>query len=159
MSKSKSVTIFLRAHTEVLKRPKSRRAKPKQSQPAAKKSNPRNCDPRWPDYALVFDCETTTDSRQTLTFGMFRFCDWLGDSFRCLEEGIFYADDLPETEPDAFSILKRYAETTAAETPEGYPKKLHFQPRSEFVEHALWGAWLRRPYLRADHPKYCAPSD
>ena len=39
---------------------------------------------------LVFDCETRTDETQALTFGSYRFLV----AGRCLEEGLFYADDL-----------------------------------------------------------------
>ena len=39
---------------------------------------------------LVFDCETRTDKAQALTFGSYRFLV----EGRCLEEGLFYGDDL-----------------------------------------------------------------
>lgn len=51
---------------------------------------------RWrrPRWMLVFDTETRTDAAQALTFGSYRFFD---DGV-CLEEGLFYADDLPAAE-------------------------------------------------------------
>ena len=47
---------------------------------------------RFPRAMFVFDTETRTDSTQRLTFGSYRF--FVGGEFR--EEGLFYADDLPE---------------------------------------------------------------
>src|SRR5690242_745163 len=43
-----------------------------------------------PDGMLVFDTETRIDQTQRLTFGSYRFI--VGG--RCLEEGLFYGDDL-----------------------------------------------------------------
>ena len=43
---------------------------------------------------LVFDTETRTDTAQALTFGGYRYYE----DGRCLEEGIFYADDLPRAD-------------------------------------------------------------
>jgi hypothetical protein len=57
---------------------------------------------------LVFDTETRTDEKQQLTFGSYRFI--VGDE--CLEEGLFYADDLAQQNRDT---LQRYAETHRAE--------------------------------------------
>ena len=141
------MTILLRAHTEVLKQPTSRRAKLAQSQPAAQKSYTKAAEPTWPEYALVLDCETTTDSSQALTFGMFRFCRILGNTFLCIEEGVFYADDLQETNPGALTVLKRYVENIEAETPPGYAGKIRLLTRSEFVEHGLWGAGVKAKAL------------
>ena len=42
------------------------------------------------DGILVFDCETRTDPAQALTFGSYRFVV----EGRCLQEGLFYGDDL-----------------------------------------------------------------
>src|SRR5438477_8419203 len=50
---------------------------------------------------LVFDTETRTDATQRLTFGSYRF---ISDG-RCLEEELFYADDLP---PKDRAVLQRY---------------------------------------------------
>jgi hypothetical protein len=61
------------------------------------------------DGMLVFDCETRTDKTQALTFGSYRF---LVES-RCLEEGLFYADDLTADERD---VLERYVREHSADT-------------------------------------------
>ena len=45
---------------------------------------------RRPHQMLVFDTETRTDTAQALTFGSYRYYE----HGKCLEEGLFYADDL-----------------------------------------------------------------
>ena len=61
------------------------------------------------DGMLVFDCETRTDKAQALTFGSYRFLV----EGRCLEEGLFYGDDLL---PRERAILERYAASHVADT-------------------------------------------
>lgn len=67
--------ILLRAHTVQLERkprpPKSERDEPK-----------------WPDCALIFDCESRITADQTLTFGFWRFCELRNNQYVCTEEGI-----------------------------------------------------------------------
>src|SRR5262249_12194935 len=66
--------------------------------------------PRSPNV-LVFDTETTTDAAQALNFGVYRVCCWTGDSTLAPEqEGLFYADDLPERDPAGYATLRHYAE-------------------------------------------------
>ena len=64
-----------------------------------------------PRSMLIFDTETRIDATQRLTFGSYRF---LVDG-DCLEEGLFYADDLPE---DDQAILRTYVETHLADVGE-----------------------------------------
>ena len=61
------------------------------------------------DGMLIFDCETRTDKTQALTFGSYRF----SVAGRCLEEGLFYADDLTD---DERTVLERYAREHRADT-------------------------------------------
>jgi hypothetical protein len=61
------------------------------------------------DGMLVFDCETRTDKTQSLTFGSHRFLV----AGRCLEEGLFYADDLTAAERQ---VLARFAREHPADT-------------------------------------------
>lgn len=69
------------------------------------------------DGMLVFDCETRTDKTQALMFGSYRFLV----AGRCLEEGLFYADDLTA---DEVAILERYAREHPADTdPRGIPER------------------------------------
>ncbi len=69
------------------------------------------------DGMLVFDCETRTDKAQALTFGSYRFLV----EGRCLEEGLFYGDDLL---PRELTTLERYACEHSADTnPRGIPER------------------------------------
>lgn len=69
------------------------------------------------DGMLVLDCETRTDCTQALMFGSYRF---LVEGC-CLEEGLFYADDLTE---DERKVLEDYAGSHPADTdPRGLPER------------------------------------
>jgi hypothetical protein len=58
---------------------------------------------------LVFDTETTTDATQRLLFGSYRFID----RANCLEEGLFYPEDL---RPQELALLSEYVERHWADT-------------------------------------------
>ena len=58
---------------------------------------------------LVFDTETRTDTAQAFTFGSYRFFD----RGLCLEEGLFYAEDLPVADR---ATLEAYVKTHPADT-------------------------------------------
>jgi hypothetical protein len=89
---------------------------------------------------FVFDTETRTDATQRLTFGSYRFIV----SGRCVEEGLFHADDLSDKE---LRVLKAYAETHRADTvPEGNPKLRLLSPR-EFVDGLYRAAYKGRCLL------------
>jgi hypothetical protein len=86
----------------------------------------------------VLDTETTKDDRQTLNFGVYRFCK--ADANRrywCVEEGIFYADDLPTSQ---IAVLQAYVAGNLASVVHGYPRKLRLYSRSEFVEKVFYTA-------------------
>jgi hypothetical protein len=134
---SSLVPMFLRAHTVGIKSTK-RIGKNRSStlQPDTTAS-----EPKWPEYALVFDTETTIDERQALNFGFYRFCRHDGNGiYFAIEEGLFYADELLLTSPGAMSLLKHYIASHPAETPEGYPAKLRLRSRNEFIERVFWRA-------------------
>lgn len=101
-------------------------------------------------YILVFDTETTTDTTQRLTFGCFRIYE-VGESGSILgliEEGLIYADDLPEKDPAGHRLLRTYAETHQAPVNHSVRtlavalRRLQLLSRTEFVEKVLW----RRAY-------------
>ena len=79
--------IYVRAHTVQVNEPKAKGA---QSEP----------DTKWPQYALVFDCESRITADQTLTFGVWRFCALRNGTYAALEEGIFHEDSLTAKEMD-----------------------------------------------------------
>lgn len=63
--------------------------------------------PKWPRDVLAFDTECTTDQAQRLLFGCYRIGRWdAHGALVCREEGLFYADDLPERDPEGFALLK-----------------------------------------------------
>jgi hypothetical protein len=84
--------------------------------PDLKPSQPERKAPQI-DGMLVFDCETRTDRAQALMFGCYRFLV----AGRCLEEGLFYADDLTAEERE---VLERYAREHTGDTdPHGLPER------------------------------------
>jgi len=123
MSKT-HLPIAVRAFTE--------RAKPAKPKGSRSRGSVR----RWPRYVLLFDTETTTDTTQRLTFGSYRVCEWEpgGGALVCTREGIFYADDLPKTDPEDFECLRKYASTHDADVGPGFPRQLKFLSRTEFVK-------------------------
>jgi hypothetical protein len=133
-----SMDIFVRAHTELVKaRERQHRPNPKPNLPDAKKESV----PKWPRCALVIDCETTTDERQALTFGCYRFCRADASSiYTAIEEGFFYSDDLPTIDKDGIRNLRQYVGVHSAETPQRYSSELRLLPRSEFIERVFWRA-------------------
>jgi len=69
---------------------------------------------KLPKSALVFDTETTTDRSQRLNFGSWRYyrLTWAeagAPDMACVEEGLFYADDLPDRDPRGYDALLDYA--------------------------------------------------
>jgi hypothetical protein len=113
-------TIILRAHTD--------------TRGQRKKKVRQNCKlaANWPPYALVFDCETRTDERQSLTFGFFRLLQNVGDSYVGVrEEGIFY--DPEEITRSELHTLKQYCEK--AETARDVvPHNVLLLNKQEFIE-------------------------
>lgn len=137
--KNKPVSIFLRAHTEVVGSKKELEKTPgdderdHKSQPSTENS--------WAQYALIIDCETTTDECQALLFGAYRFCEAGEDGlYSCMEEGFFYADELPKTNPDILLVLNQYIIENQAETEHGFDKCLRIYSRSDFMKEVFWKA-------------------
>lgn len=77
----------------------------------ARKRRTKRSSEKWrrPRTMFVFDTETRTDAAQALLFGSYRFYE----DRVCLEEGLFYADDLADNE---LAILRDYARTHVADT-------------------------------------------
>lgn len=93
---------------------------------------------RRPNTMLVFDTETRIDEAQALTFGSYRFIE----SGRCLEEGLFYADDLSSADR---AVLEAYVKSHAAGTDrrEGVPELL-LLTRREFLARFYLAAYKAR---------------
>ena len=90
-----------------------------------------------PKYALVIDTETTIDATQALNFGSYRFIaldDGKHPPGTCLEEGIFYADELPQRYPEGLAILQQYVADNEADLDvPRYRRQLPLYSRRAFV--------------------------
>jgi hypothetical protein len=98
---------------------------------------------KWPDFALIFDTETRTDPTQKLTFGCFRRYELKRNAYFCVEEGLFFADDLRRADR---AVLNRYvANPLNVPETELFPPqlKLKLLSRNLFVRKIFWGAVRR----------------
>src|SRR5882724_3056416 len=123
--------VYVRAHTPV---------KPK-------KGWDRKRSHKWPRYCLIFDTETRVDAKQKITFGCYRRCVLDGDGYRCIEEGLFYADHPPQND---VAIRERYtADKRNIASIESFPAKtsIGLMTRSAFVNRIFWRAIQRRELI------------
>ena len=115
--------LHLRAHTVQLESQKEKRHsdryKPK----------------KWPDYVLVFDCESRLSADQGLTFGSWRFCELRAAEYACVDEGFFHDDE--DLSPDEYDELQRFVQTRQPETADDGSDRLHLYSRSKFVKDVL----------------------
>ncbi len=117
---------------------------------------------KWPEYALVFDCETTLDLNQTLNFGIWRFCQLQDKEYVVIQEGIFYRDGLATKDIDAIrTYWAKQLSGRPASGPTLAPKAV---PRAEFVERIFWesvraGALIVGFNLSVRHRAHCGPLD
>jgi len=97
---------------------------------------------KWRQSVLIFDTETTTDPTQRLTFGVYRFAEWLDDgSLAIREEGLFHDDRLPDSDPDGYAVLCDFAATHQAETTGFHRNRtLMLRSQSDFLDTVLWPA-------------------
>jgi hypothetical protein len=95
----------------------------------------KSSEPKWPDYALLFDCETRLSADQSLTFGFSRFCELVNKQYIPLEEVIFHSDR--EISPNEFNVLRQFAKTNKAETIENGSDRLHLYSQSKFIHEVL----------------------
>ena len=111
--------VFFRAHVVELN--------------AKEKATNNYCEPKWPEYALTFDTETTLDPKeQALVFGWYSVLRLADGIYQCVEEGIFYADDLHKVQVD---IIKSYVLSHRSEvTHRDYDENIKVYARSEFVD-------------------------
>jgi hypothetical protein len=91
-------------------------------------------EPKWSDYALVFDCESRITADQTLTFGFWRFCELRNGEYVALEEGIFHDNALSAKE---IGILRKFARSTRADTSEDGYNRIRLYSRSKFIDEVL----------------------
>jgi hypothetical protein len=105
-------------------------------------------EPKWPEYVLLFDTETTLDPQeQSLLFGFYRVCRLVGGSYECVEEGILHADHL---EPRYLDIIGSYVRASKSEVvSDEYDDNIHLYSRSEFVERLFFDAILTKSLIVA----------
>ncbi len=126
----KSMDLYLRAHTLV------------EGEQTNAKS--RNLPERWAPGALVLDCETTTDAKQTLNFGFYRKCELRGLRYETIEEGLVYADGLvSRLGRSALALLQEFAETTQTDTVRGRHARMRIHSRTDFVNKVLLSSYLK----------------
>lgn len=118
------IPVFLRVHTRV-------------ADEKPRKSGQGKLPDKWANFALVFDCETTTDIRQDLNFLWWRFCELKNGIYVCQQEGLVYADNL---DPASIDLIKTFARNETAKVEEGCPQEILVQSRTEFVDGEFWQA-------------------
>lgn len=97
---------------------------------------------RHPAEALVFDTETRDETSQRLLLGVWRV--YRDDAHtgtqatQCIEEGVFYPDDLPERDPTGWETLKSYVAEHHADVAPGFPPELALHPLSWWLEERLY---------------------
>lgn len=119
---------------------------------------------RVPRHLLVFDTETTVDPSQRLLFGSWRYfrTDLVTDGPKliCVQEGIFYPDDLADWYAEGAAAIDAYAvRRPAAAVDSDAPdvdQRLVCAPLSEFLERILFRAAYR---VRAGVACFNAPFD
>jgi hypothetical protein len=122
--------LYLRAHTTFNKESEETDEKqPRRRRHAAK---------LWPDYALVWDTETALDLKQTLNFGVWRFCELRGADYVAVQEGIFYQDGLSRHGVQTILAYKR--KHSADDVTGTGSEDLVVVPRAQFVERIFWEA-------------------
>ena len=90
---------------------------------------------KWANFALVFDCETTTDIRQDLNFSWWRFCELKNNVYVCQQEGVVYADALDKK---SIKLISDYARRKRANVEDGCPENIRIETRAEFVNGEFW---------------------
>src|SRR5947209_7262844 len=98
-------------------------------EPRKASMNLRNKPKHWrrSNRMLVFDTETRTDPTQSLIFGAYRYLD----NGECLEEGLFYADDISEAER---GVLEKYVSERSADVTTRNSRKLLLLTRAQFID-------------------------
>lgn len=114
--------IYVRAHTVQLEKKEHKSAR-KEDQT------------KWPDCALVFDCESRITADQTLTFGFWRFCQLRDNRYVCLEEGIFHDDGSLSSRE--FDVLRKYVNAIKPDTAEDGSDRLRLYSRLKFIHETL----------------------
>ncbi len=84
----------------------------------------------------MWDTETTLGLKQTLNFGIWRFCKLQGTEYVAVQEGIFYRDGLASR--DIHTILNYKQKHLADGLAIGTDPQLNVLSRAQFVERVFW---------------------
>ena len=103
--------LYFRAHTVPLDQPQDERSGT---------GDPRADLRRWPEFALVFDCESRTDVRQELTFGFYRLLKLKDTIYVLEEEGAFFNHNLSKRER---KVLEAYVQSAVPDHPPSMPPR------------------------------------
>ena len=118
--------LYLRAHTVVLD--ESKTDAPKDATSATSKF------PKWPNYAVVFSCESRTDLTQDLTFGFYRILKLISNTYVLAEEGAFFDDGLRLAERE---VLEKYFRTAVSDTA-SFPPNFPLLSQSDFIRSVFY---------------------
>jgi hypothetical protein len=111
----------------------------KEARKAKKRRSQSRTSPKWPAYALIIDTETRITADQSLTFGIFRFCELKNGKYVVVREGLFYADDLLAKER---RVLQEYVQTAVSDA-KSFPPEFPLYSRAEFMRKVFWPAIKR----------------
>jgi hypothetical protein len=116
----------VRAHTVVYDNKRSQRPAPA----------------KWPEDVLVIDTETTVDTAQKLTFGVYRRCKLGPTGYQCAEEGLFYADDLDPAQRKVLECFVNDPQNSPRLDVKMFPPpiRLNIYSRSDFIKRVFWRA-------------------
>ena len=104
-----------------------------------KRAHKARFEPKWPDRVLVFDTESQLGVGQSLTFGVWKIARLVEQTYEVIEEGVFYADDLPAEDTE---VLKTYVQTAVSDVP-SFPPRFPLYSRSQFMKKVFWRALKR----------------
>jgi hypothetical protein len=107
-------------------------------------ANARN-EPKWAQHALVFDTETRITADQSLTFGVYRLCKLVANTYTVTEEGVFCADDLPVNER---KVLESHIKTAVSDVA-SFPPRFPLYSRSDFMKRVF------KPAIKRDGALVC----
>lgn len=115
-SEPRDIEVALRVFTRPRPTPRTDEAGPERARAGARAgSGPAGL--RW---VLTFDTETTTDTAQQLNFGAYRLAYRYGtERIITVEEGVFYADNLPTRDPEGYRTLLDHVTTRRADVSPG----------------------------------------
>ena len=97
-------------------------------------------DPKWPEEVIAIDTESRLGVGQSLTFGVWQRCKLVGGRYEVIEEGIFYADDLPARE---LTVLRTRLDVAVPDA-RSFPPRFPLYSRTQFMKKVFWPGLKKR---------------